>query len=380
MASRGWMFTINNPQEEDIPTLEWKNAKYIVYQKEVGENGTEHFQGYLYLKCVARLSALKKLNSRAHWEQRRGSHDQARAYCIKEDSRVDGPWELGVEPKQGKRNDIHEMVQACRDLKKPLIEIVEEHPVAYVKYHKAVDKIRAMCIPERSWETEVFWFYGPTGTGKSRLAFEMCENPYVKPMGTKWFDGYLGQEDVIFDDLRGDTFKMHELLRLFDRYQMQVEYKGGMVQWCPKRIFVTTPFTPQQMFAAQSDDRIDQLLRRIKEIREFKVKTEITDYFDVVSDQVEVQNDELDRPGKKAKLDSMTEPAVLETFITMMTRYQDGLEITDLGKSSSCVEPCDRVCCSADTRAKLLSMCVKNPDMIGILKLNPVMEKFVKWL
>ena len=83
MASRGWMFTINNPQEEDIPTLEWKNAEYIVYQKEVGENGTEHFQGYLYLKCVARLSALKKLNSRAHWEQRRGSHDQARAYCIK---------------------------------------------------------------------------------------------------------------------------------------------------------------------------------------------------------------------------------------------------------------------------------------------------------
>ena len=39
MAARGWMFTINNPTVEEKP-LEWPGVKYIVFQKERGEEGT----------------------------------------------------------------------------------------------------------------------------------------------------------------------------------------------------------------------------------------------------------------------------------------------------------------------------------------------------
>ena len=51
-----------------------------------------------------RLSGVKELTgTAAHWEPRRGTHQQAAAYCSKEETRIDGPWEVGTPPVQGKR-------------------------------------------------------------------------------------------------------------------------------------------------------------------------------------------------------------------------------------------------------------------------------------
>lgn len=266
--ARGWIFTINNPTEQDVPTLAWKDAKYVVFQKESGAEGTQHYQGYVLFGSQQRLSAVKKLNGRAHWEPRRGTHEQAKAYCMKEDTRVEPPIELGEEPRPGARSDIERLVELSKDLNNSVKDIIEECPAEFAKYHKAVMAIRAAYVPIREWKTEVHWFWGPTGTGKSKKAFEMTTNPYVHNMSSgKWFCGYNGQEDVIFDDMRKDTFKYHELLRLFDRYQMQVEVKGGSTNWCPKRIIVTTCLPPDKMYDTRED--IGQLMRRIEIIEHF---------------------------------------------------------------------------------------------------------------
>ena len=41
----------------------------------------------------------------------------------------------------------------------------------------------------------------------------------------QWFDGYMGQKVVCFDDFRKDFCTFHELLRLLDRYPMDVPVK-----------------------------------------------------------------------------------------------------------------------------------------------------------
>jgi len=48
-------------------------------------------------KKTKRLAAMRKFDSAAHWEVARGG-DRAIAYCMKEDTRVEGPYEFGVRP------------------------------------------------------------------------------------------------------------------------------------------------------------------------------------------------------------------------------------------------------------------------------------------
>lgn len=188
---------------------------------------------------------------------------------MKEEGRLEDPVELGEAVTQGTRTDIVAAMAIAKDPSIPMTEIVEQMPAEYAKYHKALKDVRSMYIPQREWKTEIYWWYGPTGSGKSRKAFEVTTDPYVHNMSNgKWFDGYVGQEDVIFDDMRKDTFKFHELLRLFDRYPMKVEVKGSQVNWCPKRIYVTTCYAPGIMYDTRED--LQQLLRRIEYPQEFR--------------------------------------------------------------------------------------------------------------
>jgi len=138
-----WVFTLNNPTDADKPDT-WVTsgaATYVVWQMEVGANGTPHYQGYVELTKRSRLSALKKLAPLAHWELRKGTQQQAIDYCKKEDTRSGGPWEAGAPAvkQQGKRTDLELACEAARDL--GIREVREQHPTAYVKYYKGLTKI-----------------------------------------------------------------------------------------------------------------------------------------------------------------------------------------------------------------------------------------------
>lgn len=116
---RAWCFTLNNPTDP----LAFCNppVKWAIWQLEKGENDTVHFQGYIVMEKTSRLSMMKQLPGleRAHFEQRRGNHEQARDYCKKNDSQIGGPWEFGEEPKgKGYRTDVHERMAECQQILK----------------------------------------------------------------------------------------------------------------------------------------------------------------------------------------------------------------------------------------------------------------------
>jgi len=91
MQSRNWVFTVNNPGTWSPRELEREESiKYMVWQTEEGENGTTHIQGYVVFVGNKRFSAVKKLLPRAHIQKRYGSHEQARDYCQKAETRLEG--------------------------------------------------------------------------------------------------------------------------------------------------------------------------------------------------------------------------------------------------------------------------------------------------
>lgn len=259
-------FTLNNYTEEDVQTIQkkWK-YKYIVIGFEIGkENNTPHLQGYVEWTCDKKFSTLKKLHSSIHWEKRRGSAAEASTYCKKEGKF----WEDGVisKPEQGKRNDLDEIKEEILN-GRSVEDIALENPNLYHQYGRTLNKLEDIALRKkfRTWMTECIWYFGETGCGKSKLAFENF-NPdthYVWARDNGWQDGYTGQEIVIIDDFRGEI-TYGELLNLIDMYPYRLKRRNREpVPFLAKKIIITSPKNPVDTYCNLAiKDSISQLLRR----------------------------------------------------------------------------------------------------------------------
>lgn len=254
-----WCFTLNNYSDEEYIQLQNFNWNYLIIGKEVGETGTPHLQGYGEFKSNKRLKALKDLNSRIHWEYRKGTAEEASEYCKKDGDFI----EIGEMSKgRGARTDI----ESIRDVvnngggMKDVMQVTNSYQAV-----KFAEKLLTHAEKKRNWPPEVIWLWGPTGCGKTRRAFEETEGKaWISGKNLKWWDGYDAHENVIIDDFRADFCTFHELLRILDRYPYMVEIKGGTRQLLAKRIYITSCYPPDKVYQTRED--IAQLLRRITQV------------------------------------------------------------------------------------------------------------------
>ena len=259
--SRRWCFTINNPSAQDTNKLVSlrQHSSYLVYQKEQGADETPHYQGYVEFTNRKKGTTVKNLISqRCHLEVARGTPKQASEYCKKEQSRIEGPWEYGnlTEITQGTRTDLIAIKEAI-DQGKSLTKVAEDHFSDFVRYEKGFRTYINMTDSPREVKTEVVVLTGFTGSGKSYLANYGFPTPYVVPEATssQFFDGYDPRENqtVILDDFNGNI-KFHTMLKLMDAYPYRVNTKGGMVNWKPKYLVITSNKEPDQWYLKKSLD------------------------------------------------------------------------------------------------------------------------------
>lgn len=234
--SRAWLFTLNNPANNELALPE--SARYLVYQLESGESGTPHLQGYILYSNAVRLASVRTFLPRAHWEKRRGNHKQAKDYCTKEETRVEGPWELGEEPRQGKRNDLEEIKEKINNGVSER-EIADTHFSSWIRYHRGFREYRNIRFEHTDTMPSVTVILGPTGTGKSHFARESAgPSAFWKPRGP-WWCGYERETSVVIDEFYG-WLPWDSLLRICDRYPLRVECKGGSISWNGKDIYITS--------------------------------------------------------------------------------------------------------------------------------------------
>lgn len=283
--ARNWCLRLSNPTEssdEFIDLFKDKSCRYLVFQKERGEeNGLIHYQGYVEFSKVYRLGALKKIHNSIHWEPRRGTRDEARNYCIKEETRVDGPWEYGdFGQKRGHRSDLEELYKLARSAK-TLTEVAEAMPGTYMRNYKAVQHVRqlpAFSKPPPRPEgqlPDIILYLGPPGTGKTRKAYQESPDLYATPVGkTLWFDGYCGEPDILLDDFSGN-FRLVDTFRLLDTYTIQVPIKGGHVWYQPKRLFITSNNHPRDWYNFDKrKNKYPALVRRFTQVVLFEENEE----------------------------------------------------------------------------------------------------------
>lgn len=232
------------------------------------ETGRTHLQGYCELSKRKTMRPLKKLlgsDGSIHIEKRRGSQEQAIAYCKKEGQF----FERGKLKDQGERKDL----QNARDralevgMSALVMESKEDGMPAYnyqaLRYAETVLKY---CEKPRDEKPIVVWIWGNAGTGKSTKAREVLNGAnikyFVKNDATQWWCGYDGEKGLILDDFRENWWDMVRMITILDKYECKLQCKNGGRQLRAIQIIITSIKHPKEYYK-MNDEPCEQLLDRI---------------------------------------------------------------------------------------------------------------------
>lgn len=244
------------------------DIRYIAYSNEICPSTKRpHHQGFIYFfEKKQSYKKIGKMLGKSNCRPCKGNLEQNEDYC----SKVNKLTEFGDRPSQGERKDLTQMKDDILTGVISAEDIIEINPVLYHQYGRTIDKMEDMALRKkyRNFMTEGYWYFGETGTGKSEHIFKDF-NPsthYVFPDDNGWWDGYKGQEIVIFDDFRGNTIAYAELLKLCDKYPKTVKRRNREpVPFLAKRIYITSSLHPDCIYTnLHHDDKLEQLYRRFK--------------------------------------------------------------------------------------------------------------------
>lgn len=262
-----WVFTDNGEEGSKGAKLvpeAWKilpdGVRYLTWQYERADTGQLHLQGYVELLASQYEAWLhKNLSDTACYFVRRGSQEQASLYVHKENSRLEGPWELGQkkEGRQGERTDLESFRDAIGS-GATLTMLKDTHLPQLAKYGRLYDRLKMLYRPVRREGSgpTVTLFIGLPGTGKTRSVFDTWElDPdfYELPSmrnGVLWIDGYDGHTKVLLDEFTGAGSRMDLdiLLKLTDSYPRRQQVKGSFTFFNPKDIVITTNVHPKMWY------------------------------------------------------------------------------------------------------------------------------------
>lgn len=290
LYSKYWCFTINHPSNADDIQLDFKQwpltPTFAVYNLEFGEiDQTPHYQGYLELPTHKALQWMKARLPRAHLEKRKGSRWQAILYCLKDcapssperiqlsttssntsDSpmtvNLDGIWSQLWPIVYGFSGEWTSLKADCEEnltmnmprkkalmiMKKMIQEgctdeqLADFHFPTYLQSSRQLTSYRMLICKPRDFKPKVIVCQGPTGTGKSKWIAETFPSAYWKQR-SNWWDGYMAHEVVCIDEFYG-WLPFDLCLRLCDRYPLNVETKGGNVNFVAKTIVFTSNNMP----------------------------------------------------------------------------------------------------------------------------------------
>lgn len=257
-TGRIWCATI--PEDFFAPTGPLaKNVQYIKGQLEVAPTtGYRHWQLIIYLNATSRLSGIRKQFDGHLTLSRSKAADE---YVWKEDTAVAGTrFELGT--KALKRNakadwDAVKLSAVAGDLDDIPSDI-------YVRCYNQLKRIRSDHAQPVPIERDCYVYWGATGTGKSRRAWDQASmEAYAKDPRTKWWCGYRGQKNVVIDEFRGDINISH-MLRWLDRYPVSVETKGGSTPLIGEKIWITSNLDPKLWYPDLDAETNLALQRRLK--------------------------------------------------------------------------------------------------------------------
>lgn len=261
-----WFLTICNYTELLYNAIcNSEKIRYLVIGREIcPTTGTPHIHFFIYYKNDVSFTQMKKRFPTAHIEVCR-KFKACSDYCKK-----DGDFlELGEIPSQGARKDLELVKDQILNGRK-VDDIVIQEPILYHQYGRTLHKIEDIVNRKKIRDTPTagVWYYGHTGSGKSKLAFNKFSDAthYVWNLKNNWNDGYNQQDIVILDDFRGQlTFS--ELLNMCDMNNTFFAERRGRerLTFISKQVIITSSLNPHSVYKnLDANDKWEQFYRRFR--------------------------------------------------------------------------------------------------------------------
>lgn len=221
-----------------------------------------HVQFFLNFKNPVRPTRITKVDSHLHIEYV-NVNNGADTYCLKTESRIEGPWEFGERPV--KVNDKTDWEMVWQKAKEGRYEEIPAS-IRVIHYSKLKLITKDYLQFKDSDNVRGIWIWGKSGSGKSRFVrdFALKNNKRLYPkLCNKWWDGYKGEEIVCMDDLMPVHNCLCQHLKIWtDRYGCVLETKGGAITDNYKYFFVTSQYELKTIFPDFEDQ--SALERRFK--------------------------------------------------------------------------------------------------------------------
>jgi len=280
--ARSYVFTLNNPIFSDYSLMDKLAdvAKYLIFGVEVGEQGTEHFQGYVQFKAPRAFSTVKSLIPRAHIEVAKGSAEDNIKYCSKEGFQL----EYGERPSPSTSAERDRFKIAWDLAVQGKIEEIDKDIA--IRYYGTLKRLRDDFAPEPTSRTILnnFWLHGPTGSGKSSFIRKWAERNhrslYIKNIN-KWWDGYVDQDLVLIEEWGPEVVVgLQQLLKVWaDHYPFRAEVKGSSKMVRPPMIVITSNWQVHECFA--DPNILDPISRRFRSLAFPGDETSLSDLLEI---------------------------------------------------------------------------------------------------
>lgn len=265
VRSRNWCVTHNNYAVADISRLQGlDDVRYSVIGKEVGESGTPHLQITLVYKNAKTFAAVKKQLSLLGSPHIEPCVDLPASilYCQKDGDFVESGEKPDTSEEKGDKEKKRWAV-ALERAKEGRFEEID--PQIQISQCRNLEWIHLRQLAsEKLNDTEELhqWYYGPTGTGKSRRARTEHPDAYLK-MCNKWWDHYQNEDVVLLEDFdKKHDVLIHHLKIWADRYTFLGEIKGQTRKIRPRLLIVTSNYHPSEIWSDPAD--LEPILRRFK--------------------------------------------------------------------------------------------------------------------
>lgn len=255
-----------------------KDFKYTCWQFEIGENGTPHLQMYVNFSQSKRFKQIKQYFPTAHFEDARGTSQECKDYCSKDDTRVRGPYEEGTFTEERQRTDyigFFEMIKQGASN----IEIKEVYPSLYMRERNKIDAYRQDLLHiEYDYkirdDIEVTYIYGAGGTGKSSYVinkyglsniFRTCRYKYGA------FDRYDGQKVIVFDEF-DSSLPITDINDILDLYPTELSARYANRVACYNKVYIISNLSLEEQYINVQNEKPMQyraFLRRIHNVVKF---------------------------------------------------------------------------------------------------------------